>query len=117
MKKAIFLCLFSATLLIGCTNFDRDTFNTLSASNAVLKTAQADYESGKIPHNSCDFKIITDAKVVQLTAETAFLDYYQIEQAKGNTTATQAVVVTDLTALVPVIAQVKSLYSNPNCGA
>lgn len=119
MKKIIsilFLAIATVTLT-GCPNFDRDTFNTLAVSNSVLETAQVDYETGKLPHNTCVYTLINKGKTAQGVAESAFLDYYNTEKAKGDTTQLQSAVVTDLSAIAPIVASIKSIYSNPaSCG-
>lgn len=119
MKKTIAVLALSVCVatLGGCTSFDRTTFNTLAVSNSVLKTAQADYTSGKLPQTACVNALITKGKTAQGIAEVAFLDYYQVEQAKGDIAATQAALVVDLTSIAPIIASIQTLYSNPTCGA
>jgi len=114
MKKYLLLPL---VLVAGCSSFDRTTFNTLTVSKSVLTTAQADYESGTLPHTACVQTIINDGKTSQTLAEVAFGAYFQVEQAKGDVTATQAAVVTDLLELTPIIVNIKGLYTNPNCTA
>ena len=101
---------------IGCAKFDRATFNTLSISNSVLKTAQVDYETGKLPHNTCVYNLINKGKTAQGIAESAFLEEYQLEQAKGDVTAIQGEVAADIASIAPIVAAIQTLYKNPTCG-
>lgn len=101
--------------VLGCTDFERTSFQTLSASKAVIDQAQTDYEARTIPHNACAYSIINDAKAVQTTAVNAMVVYEEEKAAKTDLTAQTAVVVGTLAALPAVIEQVKSLYSTP-CG-
>ena len=114
MKRyALLLCLLLP--LAGCAKFDRATFNTLSVSNAVLKTAQADYETGKLPHNACVYNLINKGKTLQGLAEGAFLDEWQTEQAKGDVVGIQAAVAADIAEIAPIVTAIQSLYKNPTC--
>lgn len=108
MKQIIAGLALSLVFLTGCDSFERNTFNTLSASKAVLDEAQADYEARKIPKTACAKSIIESGKTAQTTAVNGFLDY-----EKAKTTSAQAVVVTELASLAPLVIQVKSLISNP----
>jgi hypothetical protein len=116
MKKLLSISLVSLCLLAGCSSWERTTFQTLSASKATIDTAQADYEAHTIPHVQCSYDLINKAKAGQTLAVNAMLTY---ETAKTTTgaTAAQAVVDTDLTQLVPIIASVKTLYTPTGCGA
>jgi len=112
IHRAIFaLCLLLP--MVGCAKFDRATFNTLSVSNAVLETAQQDYENGKLPHNACVYKLINSGKQAQGIAETAFLDEWQTEQAKGDVTALQAQVAADLASVAQIVASIQTIYKTP----
>lgn len=114
--KRIFASLALVLCLAGCTDFERTSFQTLSASKAVIDEAQADYESSKIPHNSCSYTVINDAKAIQTAAVNA-MEVYEEQKAAGNDlTAQTAVVTTELLTLPAIVVQVKSLYSTPDCG-
>jgi PBP1b-binding outer membrane lipoprotein LpoB len=115
MKRILALAIL-ALCVTGCTDFERSTFQTLSASKAVIDTAQADYEARTIPHNTCSYTIINDAKAVQISAVNSMVVYENEKAAKVDLTAQTQVVTDTLLKLPPVIAQVKTLYSNPNCG-
>ena len=115
MKKILTFALL-AFCVVGCTDFERSSFQTLSASKAVIDTAQADYEARTIPHNTCSYTIINDAKAIQVSAVNAMVVYENEKAAKADLTAQTQVVTDTLLKLPLVIAQVKTLYSNPNCG-
>lgn len=102
-----------ATSLTGCTSFERTTFNTLSASQAVINTAQTDYEAKTIPQSACAYAVINDAKAAQTTAVDAMLVYEQQKAAGTSLTAQTATVAADLVVLPVIIADVKNLYVNP----
>jgi len=117
MKLARLSFFLALPLLFGCAKFDRNTFNTLAISNSVLTTAQADYESGKLPHTACVNALITKGKMAQQVAETAFLNEWTTEQAKGDATALQIAVAGDIDAIAPIVTSIQSLYKNPTCGS
>lgn len=107
-----FVAMLSCT---GCTNWERDTFQTLSASKAVIDQAQADYEARTIPRTTCAFTVINDAKAAQTTAVDAMVAYEGVKAAKGDVNAAEGAVVADLVVLPADIVAVKALYSKPAC--
>lgn len=116
MKKILAIALL-AFCVVGCTDFERSTFQTLSASKAVIDTAQADYESRTLPHNSCSYAIINDAKGIQTAAVDSLQVYDKIRVAKGDLTAQTAVVSATLLQLAPEVVKVQALITNPAiCG-
>lgn len=115
MKK-IFAVAFMLVCLAGCNDWERTTFQTLSSSKAVIDTAKTDYEAHTIPHNTCSYTLINDARAAQAVSVNSLLVYEQVKAAKGDTGAQEAVVVSTLATLGADVAQVKALYSNPNCG-
>lgn len=110
ITAALTLCL----CLAGCTSFERSTFQTLSASKAVLDQAQTDYEAGTpIPHNQCAYALINDGKAAQTVAVDAML-VYEGEKAAGKDLTSQTTVITaDLLSLAPIVVKVQSLIVNP----
>lgn len=102
-----------ATALTGCTDFERTTFNTLSASQAVINTAQADYEAKTIPQSACAYALIDDAKAAQTTAVDAMLIYEQQKAAGTSLSAQTVAVAADLVVLPALVAEIKTLYVNP----
>jgi hypothetical protein len=112
MKKILLLSLVCLGLT-ACDSFERNTFNTLSSSKAVIDQTQADYEAKTIPHTQCAYSLINNAKAAQTVAVEAFLDYENIKAAGKDLNAQTAVVVTDLANLAPLVIQVKTLVSNP----
>lgn len=111
--KHFALLVFFALPLTGCNSFERDTFNSLAASQAVINQAQADYTSGAIKETSCTYAVINNAKAAQTVAVNAMVVYEQEKAAGASLTAQTAVVVTDIAALPIILANIKTLYSNP----
>lgn len=110
------LCAFS------CSSWERQTFNTLATSKAVVDTAAADYENNgpkkdaskpSIPQTRCAYSIINDGRAAQTAAVNAMVVYEQLKAQKGNTSAQEATVTADLVALAPLIADIQALVSNP----
>jgi len=102
MKRILplLLCL----LLAGCSDWERTTFQTLSASKATIDGAQAAYEARTIPHNQCAYNIINKAKAAQTLAVDAMMTY---ETTKTGTA--QSVVEADLAQLSPIVASIGTL--------
>jgi hypothetical protein len=104
-----------AILLAGfaCSNWERQTYQSLAASKAVVDQAQADYESGALPKTAVSFAAINEAKAGQVAAVQSLAAYEGIKANKGSTTAltsSQATVNATLAALPNLIAAVKALY-------
>jgi len=98
----------------ACTSWERSAFQTLSASKAVIDTAQADYESGKITPTPQAYAEINAAKQVQIDAVNAMLIYenYKAQKAfSGDLAAQQQAVSAILVKLPQLIAQIKALYT------
>lgn len=112
MKKILLLAAL-ALCCVGCTDFERTTFNALSSSKAVIDQSQADYEAKTIPHTQCAYALLNNAKAAQTLAVNAFMDYENIKTAGKDLTAQTQVVSQDLAALAPLVAQVKTLATNP----
>ncbi len=109
MKKYLVLLL----LVAGCSSFERNAYNTLSASKAVIDQAQADYTTRTIPRTHCAEAIINDAKAGQTVAVNAMVVYEQLKVTKADLTAQAAVVTSDLAALAPLVVQIQQLIANP----
>jgi hypothetical protein len=102
------IALLGSFLLTGCTNWERDTFNGLAASKAVIEQAQKDYTAGTIKETACSYAVINDAKAAQTVAVNAMVIYETAKNADNEAAATLAVA-----GIVPLVADVKLLYSNP----
>lgn len=111
MKRA--LLAVSLLFVLGCNTWERNTFNTLAATKAVLDTAQNDYENKTIPQTGCSYAIINDAKAADASAVNAMIVYEQLKAQKGNLQAQEAAVTSDLLTLAPLVVQIESLISNP----
>jgi FKBP-type peptidyl-prolyl cis-trans isomerase len=111
MKRILVLSLL--VLVAGCNTWERTTFQALSASKATIDNAQAQYEAKAIAQNQCSYAVINDAKASQVIAVNGFLAYEQVKTAKGDIATAEATVNTELASLVPLVAQVTALLSNP----
>lgn len=111
MKRYLLIPLL--LIAAGCNTWERTTFQALSASKATIDNAQAQYESKAIAQNSCSYAVINDAKASQVIAVNGFLAYEQVKTAKGDIVTAEATVNTELASLVPLVAQVTALLSNP----
>jgi len=106
--------LLGSVSLAGCNDWERRTYQTLAASKAVIDQAQADYESGKIPHTEPVYAAVNKAKDAQKSAAQAFLEYEQLKlivKSGGNLPEKQQAVSDALVQLGPLVAVVKALYT------
>lgn len=113
MKIRILASALLIFCVLGCTDFERTSFQTLSASKAVIDQAQADYEAKTLPHDACVFGIVNDAKAIQTVAVQALVVYEEEKAASKDLTAQTAVVASAIAELPAAIGEVKSLYSSP----
>lgn len=117
MKRiAIVAILMLVTVgMVGCTNWERTTFQTLSTSKATIDKAQADYEVGTvIPHNQAAFTAITAAKMAQTLAVNHMVTYEQLKATGASSSAlaeAQTQTTTALAELPALIIQIKALYN------
>jgi hypothetical protein len=111
---ALLLCAM-AIGVVGCTNWERTTFQSLAASKAVIDQAQADYESGTLlPHDKAAYEAVNAAKLAQTTAVNAMVAYENVKASGGSSTAlttAQNVVIAALAEIPPLIAAIKLLYT------
>jgi hypothetical protein len=114
-KAVALLCVLGLLCvgLAGCSQFERNAFNTLSSSQAVIAQARQDYIAGTIKNTTCTDALITNATTAHDAAVTA-LEVYAAEQAAGsNLSAQEATVTADVASVVAIVVEVKSIYSNP----
>ena len=131
MKRITVLAAAMLTLAfaVGCQNWERTTFQALSASKTTLDSAQAAYEVSAhtgtcptptatapacIPHTAAAYKTITDAKVLQKGAVDAMVVYEELKAANAAPdalTKAEADVEVALAALSTITGDVKSLYA------
>lgn len=112
--KRFLLCVSLVLVISGCNSFERNTFNTLATSKGVIDQAQADYVAKTIPRTTCTYAVIQDAKAAQTLAVNAMF-FYEAEKSAGKDLGAQEATVTlELADIVPLIAQVKVLYTNPS---
>ncbi len=115
MRNRILLA--SLTLMLftvaGCSNWERQTFQALSASKAVIDQAQADYETGKLPHSQLTYDAVNKAKAAQTSAVEGMITFEQLKATNATAGALAkaqgdvAVILADLPGLITAI---KSLY-------
>jgi hypothetical protein len=109
MKMRIIGVLAVCFLMVGCTSWERTTFVSLSASHALIVQAKADYTAGTIQNTKCTATLIDDAQTAQNAAVNAMVVYETAKTASNQAAATLA-----LADIVPLIAQVKTIYTNPS---
>ncbi len=118
MKRFSILASLTLALIaaIGCTNWERQTFQALAASKATIDQAQVDYEAGTVlPHSTAAYNAINAAKAVQTTAVNQFLAYENLKATGAPQSAlanAQVQVATAIAGLPPLITAIKALYSN-----
>lgn len=113
----------------GCSNWERQAFQSLSASKAAIDAAQQAYEVSAptgtcptvtptspacIPHTAAAFTVINKAKDAQKTAVDSMITYETAKAASQGQAALQVAqtdVETTLAALPGLIADVKALYA------
>jgi hypothetical protein len=113
MIKRLIAVSLLALSAVACNTWERSSFQTLSASKAVLDTAQTDYGNRTIPQTPCSFALINNGKAAQTAAVDGMIAYEQLKATKGNTTATEAQVTADLASLAPIVVQIQALIANP----
>lgn len=99
--------------LAGCNDFERKTFQTLSASKALIDQAQIDYETGTLPHTRASYDAINKAKDAQIAAVRAFQGYEAAKLAvnqNSDVTVQMAALNSALSSLGPTVADIKHIY-------
>jgi len=99
--------------LMGCDDFERKTFQTLSASQALIDQAQIDYETGSLPHTQASYEAINKAKETQIVAVRAFQQYEAAKLAanqNSDVTVQMATLNKALSSLGPMVASIKHIY-------
>jgi uncharacterized protein (UPF0333 family) len=118
LTASLAFCVMAIVIAIGffgCNDFERTTYQTLSASKATIDQIAADYNAGKIKETPAAFKAITDLRAAQTVAVNAMVEYETIKAAKGSQSALQAqqsIVANALAALPPLIVSAKALYTS-----
>lgn len=105
--------------LAGCTNWEKAAYQSLAASKAAIDQAQADYESGKLPHSVPVYDAVNKAKAAQTFAVDALVTYEQMKAtgaSAGALATAQADVETALASLPTILADVKALYTTKVTG-
>jgi hypothetical protein len=103
--------------VVGCSDFERTTFQTLSSSQAVINQAQTDYEARWMAKTECSYAVISDAKALQAAAVSAMVVYEEQKAAHADLSAQTALVTSAIAKLPAIVVQVKALYVDPtSCG-
>lgn len=111
----VVMCAIVLLGLTACSNWERSTYQSLSASKAVVDQAQADYESKALPRTVLVYNAINAAKDAQTAAVQAFAAYEQLKATGAEDTrlrGQQAVVDAALQRIPPLIAALKALYAD-----
>lgn len=96
--------------LQACDSFERQSFQTLSASHAVIEQARADYISEAIPRTRDTKAAIEEASAVQNLASEALLNYEIAVKAKSPDIASKRAVVVELLSRLPaLVARIKAV--------
>jgi hypothetical protein len=66
--------------LVGCDTWERTTFQSLSASKALIDGADSDYRAGRLPQTDDVYFAIVKAKNVQTVAVHSFDMYWSIKK-------------------------------------
>lgn len=119
MKLTRFNILAILTLAVigiaGCSNWERTTFQALSASKATIDQAQADYEGGTVlPHTASVYNAINAAKAAQTAAVNQMIAYETLKATTPNSpqlAVIQSQVATALSGLPQLISAIKALYT------
>ncbi len=126
MKRLALLSIWLALpfAIAGCTTWERTTFQTLSAAQLTLNTAQAAYEvsaSGPcpaggaaacLPHTAAVQTTITKAKAADVLAVNAMVTYEEAKAASAGTsglTAAEVAVDAAVANLGTLIGDVEAL--------
>jgi hypothetical protein len=112
--KLIPLAVLAATLtLAGCTNWERDSYNALATSAAVITQAHTDYQSGAIKNTTAAYNAINAAEIAQNTAVNEMVAYEELKATGASAGALQTAEVeasAGIAQLPTIIAQIKALY-------
>jgi hypothetical protein len=112
---SITLAFLTLTAVVGCTNWERQTYQALAASQATINQAQADYESGALPHSTKVYNAINEAKAFQTTAVQAMVVYEQLKATNAGAdalTKAENAVGAALAVLPSAISDIKVLYTD-----
>lgn len=77
----LILVMTLALLATGCSSWERQTYQSLAASKAVIDRVAADYATGAIPQTVENRQAIERARLVQTAAVEAFRAYAEAKVA------------------------------------
>ena len=114
MKRIAIAAVLALVVLVGCSSWERTTFQSLATSQALINKAQTDYEVGTvIPHSAVAYKAINEAKAAQVAAVNLMVTYEEIKAAGGtqaSLTAAQNDVTIALANFPTIKANINALY-------
>lgn len=98
--------------LTGCNDFEKTTFQTLAASQALINGAYTAYEARTIPRTADTEAIIQKARAIDKAAVEAMVTYESMKAAKGTQStlqAQQAIVLAALEQLPAILQSVQAI--------
>ena len=118
MKRLFSFAIITFVVLLssGCNTFERNTYNTLATSKAVIDTAAQQYNKGEIPQTTCVRTLIADARKAQQLGADDLLAYHNILAAKGDVTGEVSAITSDISTLVANVTSIKSISASKPCG-
>ena len=121
MKRiALFGVIVISLLSAACSSWERQTYQTLAATRAVINQAVRDYQSGAIPRTPASYAVIHRARLADEAAVRAFETYAELRLGSQNTSqiaAAQAMVKTLMLQLPAIMSPLDLLLrpqKNPN---
>ncbi len=121
-RKLLALALLAgaALSLAACNSWDKQTYQALAASKAVIDKAAADYNAGTLPQTAAVRSLIARARTAQTAAVEAFQAYAAAKLVGSADVATrQAAVTTLLSDVTSLVGQLEAALSHapPKSGA
>jgi hypothetical protein len=116
MKRLALLSVWLAIPLTmaGCTNWERQSFQTLSASKVVIDQAEADYTAKTLPQTQAVYAVLKTANAAQTAAVNQMEAYEELKATGAGTsqlTVAESQVTAALAQLPAIIVEVKGLYT------
>jgi hypothetical protein len=117
---ALALIVSATAALAACNSWDKQTYQALAASKAVIDQAASEYNAGQVPQTATVRNLIAKARTAQTAAVEAFQAYAAAKLVGSSDVATkQAAVATllgDVTALVGQIQDALAHAPPPTSG-
>lgn len=102
----------------ACSSWERQTYQYLSASKAIIDQAALDYNAGTIPRTATVRALIERTRAAQTAATESFEEYAVLKVSKQVTSlaAQQQLVVQAVNAIPPLVAAIHALYAKGGGG-